>query len=174
MPLNRRHFLQTAALTLGPVALTGHGAINAAAVDATTAPKRPALVPPAFLRLPPGSITARGWLAGQLRLQLQGLHGRYEERPHFLDFGTTGWVHPEKPGWEEVPYWLRGYVPLAIATGDGGPPRCSSTTTAPPTTYGGSSDGAAVVRGRWVSVPAAHPPRLGRPRQQPGPRGHLP
>ncbi|WP_086872434.1 beta-L-arabinofuranosidase domain-containing protein, partial [Streptomyces viridochromogenes] len=28
------------------------------------------------------------------------------------------WVHPERGGWEEVPYWLRGYIPLAVATGD--------------------------------------------------------
>jgi hypothetical protein len=63
MPLNRRHFLQTAALTLGPVALTDHAALDAAAV-----PKRAALVPPAFLRPAPGSITARGWPAGQLHL----------------------------------------------------------------------------------------------------------
>jgi hypothetical protein len=27
-------------------------------------------------------------------------------------------VHPERGAWEEVPYWLRGYIPLAIATGD--------------------------------------------------------
>ncbi|MDQ0943460.1 hypothetical protein [Streptomyces sp. V1I1] len=60
MPLNRRHFLQTAALALGPVALTGHAALDAAAV-----PKRAALIPPVSL-LAPGSITARGWPARQL------------------------------------------------------------------------------------------------------------
>ncbi|GAA3310724.1 hypothetical protein GCM10020295_78550 [Streptomyces cinereospinus] len=27
-------------------------------------------------------------------------------------------MHPERGGWEEVPYWLRGYVPLAVATRD--------------------------------------------------------
>ncbi|WP_410596095.1 beta-L-arabinofuranosidase domain-containing protein [Amycolatopsis sp. lyj-23] len=37
---------------------------------------------------------------------------------HFLDFATSGWVHPERGGWEEVPYWLRGYVDLAAVTGD--------------------------------------------------------
>ncbi|MZD10512.1 hypothetical protein GTW43_36360, partial [Streptomyces sp. SID5785] len=74
--------------------------------------------PDAYTRLPAGSVTARGWLAGQLRLQLDGLCGRYEERSHFLDFATSGWVHPERDGWEELPYWLRGFVPLAVATRD--------------------------------------------------------
>jgi hypothetical protein len=75
-------------------------------------------MPDAFRKLPAGSVTARGWLAGQLRLQLDGLCGRYERLSHFLDFSATGWVHPERGAWEEVPYWLRGYIPLAIATGD--------------------------------------------------------
>lgn len=77
-----------------------------------------AVAPDAFTRLPVGSITARGWLAEQLRLQLAGLCGRYEEKSHFLKPDTSGWVHPELGGWEELPYWLRGFVPLAIATRD--------------------------------------------------------
>lgn len=31
---------------------------------------------------------------------------------------ATGRVRPERGGWEEVPYWLRGYADLAIVTGD--------------------------------------------------------
>ncbi|WP_018548875.1 RICIN domain-containing protein [Streptomyces sp. LaPpAH-108] len=114
MPLHRRHFLTGGALALSSAALSVRLAPPAAAEGRS--PR--ALAPAAFTRLRPGSITARGWLAGQLRLQLDGLFGRYEQRSHFLDFTTTGWVHPENPGWEELPYWLRGYVPLAIATGD--------------------------------------------------------
>jgi hypothetical protein len=113
MPLNRRHFLTTGALALGATALPG------LPCPAAAAPRRaPAVVPAAFIRLPPGSVTPRGWLAGQLRLQLDGLCGRYAEVSHFLDFDTSGWAHPENTGWEEVPYWLRGYVPLAVATAD--------------------------------------------------------
>ncbi|MFD8677018.1 beta-L-arabinofuranosidase domain-containing protein [Streptomyces seoulensis] len=110
MSLDRRHFLAGGALALGAAALSGPLAY--------AAPAARSLAPAAFTRLTPGSITARGWLAGQLRLQLDGLCGRYDQRSHFLDFDTSGWVHPEKPGWEELPYWLRGFVPLAIATGD--------------------------------------------------------
>ncbi|MFJ3664659.1 RICIN domain-containing protein [Streptomyces sp. NPDC090119] len=111
MSLPRRHFLAGGALALGSAALSGPLAYAAPGAAR-------ALAPAAFTRLAPGSITARGWLAGQLRLQLDGLCGRYDRRSHFLDFDNSGWVHPEKPGWEELPYWLRGFVPLAIATGD--------------------------------------------------------
>ncbi|WP_405550628.1 RICIN domain-containing protein [Streptomyces sp. NBC_01171] len=110
MSLDRRHFLAAGALALGSAALSGPLAY--------ATPAARALAPAAFTRLAPGSITARGWLAGQLKLQLDGLCGRYDQRSHFLDFDASGWVHPEKPGWEELPYWLRGFVPLAIATGD--------------------------------------------------------
>ncbi|MFK4122426.1 RICIN domain-containing protein [Streptomyces longwoodensis] len=115
MPISRRAFLATSALSIGATAVPGPLAASAAAAPAL--PARP-LLPDAFSKLPAGSITARGWLAGQLRLQLDGLCGRYEDLSHFLDFSTTGWVHPERSAWEEVPYWLRGYVPLAIATRD--------------------------------------------------------
>lgn len=111
MSLDRRHFLATGALALGSAALSGPLAYAAPAAARS-------LAPAAFTRLAPGSITARGWLAGQLGLQLDGLCGRYDQRSHFLDFDASGWVHPEKPGWEELPYWLRGFVPLAIATGN--------------------------------------------------------
>ncbi|MFF6996881.1 beta-L-arabinofuranosidase domain-containing protein [Streptomyces sp. NPDC008313] len=115
MPLRRRHFLRTGSLALGSLALgAGLPAASAAAAGAGTA----GLLPDAFTRLAPGSITPRGWLAGQLKLQLAGLCGRYAERSHFLDPDTSGWVHPDKGGWEELPYWLRGYLPLAIATRD--------------------------------------------------------
>ncbi|WP_328541028.1 beta-L-arabinofuranosidase domain-containing protein [Streptomyces sp. NBC_00344] len=118
MSLNRRRFLQSGALTLSAVALSGRLPAVASAAPLDADALRRSLAPDAFRRLAPGSVTPRGWLAGQLRLQLDGLCGRYEERSHFLDFDATGWVHPELEGWEEVPYWLRGYVPLAVATGD--------------------------------------------------------
>ncbi|GAA1097705.1 RICIN domain-containing protein [Kitasatospora arboriphila] len=82
------------------------------------APNAAPLHPTALLRLPPDAIRPAGWLAGQLSLQLAGLCGRYAETSHFLDLATTGWAQPERGGWEEVPYWLRGYVDLAITTRD--------------------------------------------------------
>ncbi|MEV6011012.1 RICIN domain-containing protein [Streptomyces sp. NPDC051976] len=137
MPLNRRHFVSTA-VAAGAAGLplrpggprTGPavspGSPRATAATARVAPARGGLytpnaaplAPTAFLRLPPGAVTARGWLDGQLRLQLSGLCGRYADLSHFLVMDNTGWVHPDHVGWEEVPYWLRGYVDLAVLTAD--------------------------------------------------------
>ncbi|MFW6695041.1 RICIN domain-containing protein [Streptomyces sp. MAR4 CNX-425] len=117
-PLNRRHFLHASAagasaLALGATALTApaHGA-------AAGRPPRTPYAAASFGKLPLGSVTPRGWLAGRLRTLLGGLFGRYDRISHFLDFDGSGWVHPDRAGWEEVTYWLRGYVPLAALTGD--------------------------------------------------------
>ncbi|MEU6546192.1 RICIN domain-containing protein [Streptomyces sp. NPDC046859] len=115
MSLSRRALLGAGSFSLTAAAL---GAPLAGVAAAAPAPPAGTPVPDRFRRLRPGSVTARGWLAGQLRLQLDGLCGRFESGSHFLDFAATGWVHPERGGWEEVPYWLRGYIPLAVATGD--------------------------------------------------------
>ncbi|MFF7361855.1 RICIN domain-containing protein [Streptomyces sp. NPDC008125] len=126
MPLNRRHFMTSALVTAASTAAMGRWATTATAAGHVApvargghyAPNAAPLHPTAFLKLPPGQVKARGWLAGQLQLQLDGLCGRYEEFSHFLDFDTSGWVHTDQGGWEEVPYWLRGYTDLAIVTGD--------------------------------------------------------
>ncbi|HEY2062308.1 MAG TPA: beta-L-arabinofuranosidase domain-containing protein, partial [Amycolatopsis sp.] len=126
MPLNRRHFVTGAVATLLAGATVRPISAGATALRQTVAPARGGLYTPnaaplqptAFLKLPPGAVTARGWLAGQLQLQLDGLCGHYPETSHFLNFDTNGWVHPEYGGWEEVPYWLRGYLDLAAVTGD--------------------------------------------------------
>ena len=116
MSLSRRRFVTTTVLGAAAVAATARAAASPAAALYTqnAAP----LAPAAFLRLPPGAVTAQGWLAGQLQLQLNGLCGRYQDTSHFLDYSTTGWVTPANTGWEEVPYWLRGYGDLAYVTGD--------------------------------------------------------
>ncbi|MEU6390541.1 beta-L-arabinofuranosidase domain-containing protein [Streptomyces sp. NPDC046939] len=113
MTVTRRGVLQGGTVAAAATVL---GVPAAGAATASPAAARTTVAPDAFTRLPVGSITARGWLAGQLRLQLAGLCGRYEEKSHFLNMDTSGWVHPELGGWEELPYWLRGFVPLAIAT----------------------------------------------------------
>ncbi|MGQ4716923.1 RICIN domain-containing protein [Streptomyces anulatus] len=126
MPLNRRQLITTAVATAVATGATSRWATAATpdrhrmpvARGGHYSPNAAPLHPTAFLKLPPGKVQARGWLAGQLKLQLEGLCGRYEEFSHFLDFTATGWVRPDRGGWEEVPYWLRGYTDLAIVTGD--------------------------------------------------------
>ncbi|WP_197688151.1 MULTISPECIES: RICIN domain-containing protein [unclassified Actinoplanes] len=94
----------------------GGGAARAAAPGYVT--NRAPLQPEAFIKLKPGSTKAAGWLATQLNYQLNGLNGRMTEVSHFLQYDNTGWVHPDLAGWEELPYWLKGYSSLGYVTGD--------------------------------------------------------
>ncbi len=122
MSLKRREFLKRGMLIAGAsgtlLGMISTTKIARAASSGLYWPNRSPLQPAAFYRLPPGSVTAQGWLAGQLQLQLAGLCGKYNQISHFLQYNTTGWVNPSQTGWEEVPYWLRGYGDLAYVTGD--------------------------------------------------------
>lgn len=80
---------------------------------------RAPLRPDAFIRLAPGATRATGWLATQLGYQLNGINGRMTEISHFLRYDDTGWIHPHLGGWEELPYWLKGFASLGYVTGDG-------------------------------------------------------
>ncbi|MET0417543.1 MAG: hypothetical protein ABW022_16140, partial [Actinoplanes sp.] len=92
------------------------GAAHAAVADYVV--NRAPLRPDAFLRLPPGAVRATGWLATQLGYQLNGINGRMTEISHFLRYDQTGWINPNLGGWEELPYWLKGFSSLGYVTGD--------------------------------------------------------
>jgi len=66
-----------------------------------------------FMKLPIGAIEPRGWLRKQLLLMAEGLTGRLADFSRWL-LPTSGWLTFKKdaPGWEEMPYWLRGYGDL--------------------------------------------------------------
>jgi hypothetical protein len=113
MPLDRRGFLTAGLAAAGGAALSVTPWAAAPAQAAASG-----LRAPAFTRLRPGAVRAQGWLATQLGHQLNGLCGQYPQVSHFLQFDSTGWVHTDQVGWEEVPYWLRGYGDLAYVTGD--------------------------------------------------------
>lgn len=104
-------------MAAGPLLASLPAAARGSAGPHYTANRAP-LRQAAFLRLPPGSVTATGWLATQLHRQLGGLNGRMAEISHFLRYDDTGWIDPSLDGWEEVPYWLRGQAELGYATGD--------------------------------------------------------
>jgi hypothetical protein len=110
MTVQRRTFLLGSALATGAALLSP--------THAPAAPHRGPLRPAAFRRLPPGAVRPQGWLATQLDRQVNGLGGRYPEVSGYLQFDQTGWVHPDLGGWEELPYWLRGYGDLGYVTGD--------------------------------------------------------
>jgi DUF1680 family protein len=82
------------------------------------APDRVPLQPTAFQKLPPGAIKPQAWLKIQLDNEAAGLTGRMTETSHFLDIHNTGWTDPSKGGFEEVGYWLRGFVDLGCVTGN--------------------------------------------------------
>lgn len=132
--MKRRDFLKKGLAAAGTAALVG-----AISQDATAAadqircvdlrkstsrggfysPNIAPLQPTSFQRLPIGSITPKGWLRHQLELQANGLNGRMTEVSDYLKYEGNGWVTPGSDiGWEEVPYWLRGFGDLGYVLGD--------------------------------------------------------
>jgi Beta-L-arabinofuranosidase, GH127 len=80
---------------------------------------RAPLRPTAFQKLPPGAVKPGGWLRHQLELDANGLVGLLPELSHFLRYEQNGWVDAQaQDGWEELPYWLRGYGDLGYVLGD--------------------------------------------------------
>jgi len=77
------------------------------------------LQPQQFIKLPVGSIQPEGWLKEQMILQKNGLNGHLGEISAWLQKGDNAWLKTGGQwGWEEVPYWLRGYGNLAYALED--------------------------------------------------------
>lgn len=66
---------------------------------------------PFFRPLPLKAISPRGWLAQQLRIQAQGLSGHLDE--FWPDIQDSAWIGGKAEGWERMPYWLDGVIPLA-------------------------------------------------------------
>ena len=80
---------------------------------------RAPLVPSCFIKLPTGSIQPRGWILTQLQLQSNGLCGHLPEISAWLQKDDNAWLKQGgKWGWEEVPYWLRGYSDMAYLLKD--------------------------------------------------------
>ncbi len=80
----------------------------------------PPLEPSPLLKLPMRRIEPAGWLRKQLELQADGFHGHLEEISRFLVKKDNAWLNPEgkgKNGWEEVPYWLKGFGDCAYLLG---------------------------------------------------------
>ncbi|MBS1747207.1 MAG: glycoside hydrolase family 127 protein [Bacteroidetes bacterium] len=70
------------------------------------------LLPLNFIKLPAGSIKPGGWILKYLQLQRDGLTGHLGEISAWLDKKNNAWFSGNGEGdhgWEEVPYWLKGY-----------------------------------------------------------------
>lgn len=126
--------MKTLRLAHGTLVLTLFltGAARAAEVEVVDRPgaasasrlypgNREPLTPSPFVKLPIGSITPAGWLRHMLELERDGMVGHLAEISPWLDFAQSSWSDPQgrgKFGWEEMPYWLKGYGDLGYVLGD--------------------------------------------------------
>jgi hypothetical protein len=80
---------------------------------------RKPLQPGRLLKLPVGKIKPQGWLLRFLQLQKEGLNGQLGSVSAWLDKSGNQWLSDSgSHGWEEVPYWLRGYCSAAYILDD--------------------------------------------------------
>ncbi len=56
-------------------------------------------------------IKPRGWLKRQLEIQASSLSGNLDKM--WNDIRESKWIGGTAEGWERVPYWLDGFIPLA-------------------------------------------------------------
>lgn len=74
-----------------------------------------------FVKLPVTAIKPGGWLLKQLELQRDGLTGNLGEISIWLSKKDNAWLSKDgkgKYGWEELPYWLKGYGDMAYVLKD--------------------------------------------------------
>ena len=62
------------------------------------------------------NIKPTGWLKEQLKLEANGLCGNLDKV--WPDVRDSAWIGGKREGWERVPYWLDGFVPLAYLIND--------------------------------------------------------
>ena len=56
-------------------------------------------------------LKPQGWLRRQLEIQAEGLSGNLHKI--WPDIRDSAWIGGKCEGWERVPYWLDGFIPLA-------------------------------------------------------------
>lgn len=61
-------------------------------------------------------IRPTGWLRDQLWVQARGLSGNLDKL--WPDVRDSKWIGGDREGWERVPYWLDGFIPLAFLLED--------------------------------------------------------
>ena len=66
--------------------------------------------------LKPADLTPTGWLYNQLKTEADGLSGNLDKI--WPDVRDSRWIGGSCEGWERVPYWLDGFVPLAYLLRD--------------------------------------------------------
>ncbi len=61
-------------------------------------------------------IKPEGWLRRQLQIQAESLSGNLDKV--WRDVRDSAWIGGDAEGWERVPYWLDGFIPLAYLLED--------------------------------------------------------
>lgn len=108
--------------------LTMSQSLHAQSVDRPAASEHPAYLPNraplqqgALIKLPVASFKPAGWLRVALERQRDGLTGQLGEISKWLIKQDNAWLRTDGKGdfgWEEVPYWLRGYSRIAYTLND--------------------------------------------------------
>lgn len=94
-------------------------AIPTEKVNTNYVSNRDPLQPQRFIKLQTGSIRPEGWIRTMLELQRDGLNGHLGEISAWLQKEDNAWLKSGGQwGWEEVPYWLRGYAGVAYLLED--------------------------------------------------------
>ncbi|MBX7126617.1 MAG: glycoside hydrolase family 127 protein [Cyclobacteriaceae bacterium] len=79
------------------------------------------LVQQRLVKLPVGAIRPGGWLLRNLELQREGLTGHLGEISAWLTKKNNAWLNKDGKGdwgWEEMPYWLKGYANIGYVLKD--------------------------------------------------------
>lgn len=82
---------------------------------------RAPLVDSRYLKLPVGAVVPEGWLKVYLERQRDGLTGNLGKISAWLQKDDNAWLSASgegKWGWEEVPYWLKGYGNIGYILND--------------------------------------------------------
>lgn len=122
--MSKKMLLAAAAFLLGAavsVAQTSATVVDrpAAGVNNNYTNFRAPLQQAPLLKLPVGAVQPKGWLRKYLELQKEGLNGKLGTISAWLDKNNNQWLSDAGDhGWEEVPYWLRGYASLAYILDD--------------------------------------------------------
>jgi len=89
------------------------------AIHSNYTQNRAPLLPQYFMKLPVGDVKPKGWIERFLELQKNGLNGHLGEISAWLDKDNNAWLGTGTDyGWEEVPYWLKGYGNMAYILDD--------------------------------------------------------
>ncbi|MBS1486999.1 MAG: glycoside hydrolase family 127 protein [Bacteroidetes bacterium] len=82
---------------------------------------QPPLKPQHLVKLPVGVIKPGGWLLKTLQLEREGLAGHLGEISAWLTKKNNAWLNKDGKGewgWEELPYWLKGYANMGYVLND--------------------------------------------------------